>query len=204
MTAVLIVWALATVVFQFALGRDRRADSIKMAWIAAEVLLISTILRIRDNTMSSGVVVYPLLIAAAGLWSRIKLVWWTTTLAAVAYVVLMLDSLARKGISGPDNNESIVVGVLVVTGFVVAKHVNRILAISSYYEHRPNQIASRTRVPDPRPPVGGRENLLGPSDNSTTRCAAGSDRTYAAMIGEVGGSDGPGDGGRTTDPDASP
>jgi len=27
-------------------------------------------------------------------------------------------------------------GVLVVTGFVVAKHVNRILAISSYYEHR--------------------------------------------------------------------
>jgi len=138
-TAVLIVWALATVVFQYALSKDRRADSIKMAWIAAEVILISAILRIRDNTMSSGVVVYPLLIAAAGLWSRIRLVWWTTTLAAVAYGVLMLDSLARKGISGPDNNESIVVGVLVVTGFVVAKHVNRILAISSYYEHRPNR-----------------------------------------------------------------
>src|ERR687897_3532 len=92
--------------------------------------------RSSDNTMSSGVVVYPLLIAA-GLWSRIRLVWWTTTVAAVAYVILMLDSLARKGVSGPDNNESIVVGVLVVTGFVVAKHVNRILAISSYYEHRP-------------------------------------------------------------------
>ena len=138
-TAVLIVWALATVVFQLALSKGRRADSIKMAWIAAEVILISTILRIRDNTMSSGVVVYPLLIAAAGLWS--------------AHPARLVDDHPRggrlcrpharlprrKGISGPDNNESIVVGVLVVTGFVVAKHVNRILAISSYYEHRPNR-----------------------------------------------------------------
>ena len=65
-----------------------------MAWIASEVLLISAILRIRDNTMSSGVVVYPLLIVAAGLWSRIQLVWWTTIISVVAYVVLILDSLA--------------------------------------------------------------------------------------------------------------
>ena len=105
-----------------------------MAWIAAEVLLITAILRIRDNTMSSGVVVYPLLIVAAGLWSRAKLVWWTTATAVAAYVLLTLESIARKGAS--DNNEGIVVGVLIVTGFVVAKHVNRVLAISSYYEHR--------------------------------------------------------------------
>ena len=119
--------------------KDRRGDAIKMAWVATEVILITAILRIRDNTVSSGVVVYPLLIAAAGLWSRIELIWWTTALAVVAYILLIVDAFARKGSSGPDNNESIIVGVMVVTGFVVAKHVKRILAISSYYEHRANR-----------------------------------------------------------------
>jgi serine/threonine-protein kinase len=135
-TVVLLIWALATLVFQYALRKAPRAESIKIAWIASEVLLISAILRIRDNTMSSGVVVYPLLIVAAGLWSRPKLVWWATIISVAAYLVLILDSLARKGFPGQDNNEGIVLGVLVVTGFVVARHVNRILAISSYYEHR--------------------------------------------------------------------
>jgi serine/threonine-protein kinase len=138
-TSVLVVWALATVVFHFALRKARRDEIILMTWIASEVLLISTILRIRDNTMSSGVVVYPLLIVASGLWSRTRLVWWTTLTSLAAYAALVLEAYVRKGISGHDSNESIVMGVLVVTGFVVAKHVNRILAISSYYEHRPNR-----------------------------------------------------------------
>lgn len=138
-TAVLATWALATVVFQLAMRKERRGNAGKIAWIATEVILITAILRIRDNTVSSGVVVYPLLIAAAGLWSRIELVWWTTALAALAYGVLIVDSFARKGSSGPDNNEGIILGVLIVTGFVVAKHVKRILAISSYYEHRANR-----------------------------------------------------------------
>jgi serine/threonine-protein kinase len=134
-TAVLVIWVLTTLLFHFALRRDWRADLVKLAWITSEVLLTSAILRIRDNTMSSGVVVYPLLIVAAGLWSRVRLVWWATVTAVVAYTLLTLESFLRKGLPGQDNNESIVVGVLIVTGFVVAKHVNRVLAISSYYEH---------------------------------------------------------------------
>jgi serine/threonine-protein kinase len=137
-TAVLVVWVLTTLLLHFALRKDWRPELVKLAWITSEVLLISSILRIRDNTMSSGVVVYPLLIVAAGLWSRIRLVWWATVTAVAAYALLTLESLARKGFPGQDSNESIVVGVLIVTGFVVAKHVKRVLAISSYYEHRSN------------------------------------------------------------------
>jgi serine/threonine-protein kinase len=135
-TSVLVVWVVTTLLFHYAVRRPWRPELAKLSWITAEVLLISTILRIRDNTMSSGVVVYPLLIIAAGLWSRIRLVWWATVTAVAAYGLLTLESFARKGFPGQDSNESIVVGVLIVTGFVVAKHVNRVLAISSYYEHR--------------------------------------------------------------------
>jgi serine/threonine-protein kinase len=133
-TTVLGIWALTTILAHWALRKDWRAEAVKMAWMAAEVVLITAILRIRDNTMSSGVVVYPPLIVAAGLWSRVRLVWWTTATAVAAYILLTLESFVRKGPS--DNNEAIVVGILIVTGFVVAKQVNRVLAISSYYEHR--------------------------------------------------------------------
>jgi serine/threonine-protein kinase len=141
-TAVLVVWALTTLLSHFALRKDWRAEFVKLAWITAEVLMTSAILRIRDNTMSAGVVVYPLLIVAAGLWSRVRLVWWATFTAVIAYCLLALESFVRKGLPGPENNESIVVGVLIVTGFVVSKHVNRILAISSYYEHRSKTMSS--------------------------------------------------------------
>jgi serine/threonine-protein kinase len=138
-TALLGVWAISTLLFQLALRRDWRGNAVKIGWIATEVVLTTAILRIRDNTVSSGVIVYPLLIAAAGLWSRIELVWWTTGIAMVAYFGLMVESFLRKGMSGPDNNETIILGVLMVMGFVVAKHVKRVLAISSYYEHRANR-----------------------------------------------------------------
>ena len=135
-SAVLVIWAFATILFNGLLRRNRWPETVKMAWIASEVVLTTAILRIRDNTVSSGVVVYPLLIVAAGLWSRTKLVWWTTATSLAAYVALVVEAWIRKGGSGPDNNESIILGVLLVTGCVVAQQVRRILALSSYYEHR--------------------------------------------------------------------
>ncbi len=50
--------------------------------------------------MSSGVVVYPLLIIAAGLWSRVRLVWWTTAFAEAAYTALLLDASLRRQAHG--------------------------------------------------------------------------------------------------------
>ena len=93
-----------------------------------------------------------LLIAAAGLWSRVRLVWWTTALAEAAYAALVLDAYARGRFPGAANNVNIVMGALALTGFVVAQHVKRIWAISSYYENRADpemRAAFRGSVNDP-------------------------------------------------------
>ncbi len=136
-TAITILWALASTFFQFALRKERWTDAIRLAWLGTEVILLTAILRIRDNPVSSGVVLYPLLIAGAGLWSRVRIVWWTTAFAEAAYAALLLDASLRGKLTGLGNNTNIVMGVLAVTGFVVAQHVKRIWAISSYYEQRP-------------------------------------------------------------------
>jgi eukaryotic-like serine/threonine-protein kinase len=136
-TAISILWVLASAIYQFALRRERWTEEIRLAWLGTEVVLITAVLRIRDNPTSSTVIVYALLIAAAGLWSRVRLVWWTTGLAEAAYVALVLDAYARGKFTGTDNNVNIVMGSLALTGFVVAQHVKRIWAISSYYENRP-------------------------------------------------------------------
>ena len=135
-SAISATWGIASFLFQYALRRERWTDGIRLAWLGTEVVLLTAILRIRDNPTSSTVIVYALLIAAAGLWSRVHLVWWTTATSLAAYVALVVESWIRKGGSGPDNNESIILGVLLVTGCVVAQQVRRILALSSYYEHR--------------------------------------------------------------------
>ena len=136
-TAISILWVLAAFLYQIALRRERWTDGIRLAWLGTEVVLITAVLRIRDNPTSSTVIVYALLIAAAGLWSRVRLVWWTTAFAVAAYAALALDAYARGRFHGADNNVNIVMGSLALTGFVVAQHVKRIWAISSYYENRP-------------------------------------------------------------------
>jgi serine/threonine-protein kinase len=82
------------------------------------------------------VVGYPLLVAASGLWFQVRLVWFTTLLAEVAYGVLLLDAWARGVPDLHDQWPNIFMAALLVTGFVVAQQVKRLWALSFYYEHR--------------------------------------------------------------------
>ena len=94
--------------------------------------------------MTTLMVGYPILVAASGLWWRVWLVWMTTAMAMVAYILLYLDAAIswRTGRMlwnpSPDLEHSniFLAGVLLI-GYVVARQVKRILLLSQYYEHRP-------------------------------------------------------------------
>jgi eukaryotic-like serine/threonine-protein kinase len=109
----------------------------RATWIAVDIAHATAMLRILDAGTSSLVVCYPLLIAASGLWYRVRLVWLTTALAIAGYGALALDTYLR-GVSTDSNYyPHVFIVVLAVTGFVVAHPIKRIWALSSYYEHRP-------------------------------------------------------------------
>jgi eukaryotic-like serine/threonine-protein kinase len=154
---VLALWAASAVVFQAMMRAGWRADLVRLLWSAADITLLTIEMKLFEkdgaptalglpvvNVETTLLVGYPLLIAASGLWWRTSLVWITTALAICAYIWLYVDAALgwRNGwISwspSPDlQHPNIFLAALLVTGYVVARQVRRILLLSQYYEHRP-------------------------------------------------------------------
>jgi serine/threonine-protein kinase len=134
--AVIALWALAAFLFQMLLRRGDWREVARYAWAATDVLALTIVLMILDGFESNLVVGYPLLIAASGLWFRVPLVWFTTALAAASYSGLYLAARFVHRSEMPRQYPNIYLAALVVTGFVVARQVKRILALSTYYENR--------------------------------------------------------------------
>ena len=153
---VLALWAISAVIFQAMLRSGWHPDRVRVLWSAADIALLSVELKLFEQleTAAGGdqivrvettlLVGYPLLIAASGLWWRVNLVWITTALAMTAYGWLYIDAALRwhgGWVSlrpSPDLRHSdIFLAGLLLTGYVVARQVKRILLLSRYYEHRP-------------------------------------------------------------------
>ena len=130
---VLGVWWLASILWQQLLGDDRRANVSRMGTIFTDVTLFTVALAGSGWTNGTLLVVYPLLIAASGLWFRVTLVWWMTLACEVAFAALML---AQPALRDPWHHALLVVVVLVMTGAATAFQVNRVRALSRCYERR--------------------------------------------------------------------
>jgi len=135
--AVLGLWAAASVSFQFLLRRGRWAESARLAWAATDVAALTCVLFMLDAFESDLVVGYPLLIAASGLWFRVRVIWFTTALAVLGYGVLYLHAYATKPDWGARQYPNIFMAALFVTGFALVRQVKRLWALSAYYENRP-------------------------------------------------------------------
>jgi serine/threonine-protein kinase len=134
--AVLGLWTIFSLAFQARLRRRDRSDAVRMLWAATDIGLLTILLRIIDARANGSTLVgYPLLIAASGLWFRVHLVWFTTALALLGFVLLHYEPGPRHFLWEPYSN--IFMAALAVTGFVVVRQVKRIWALSSYYERRP-------------------------------------------------------------------
>jgi eukaryotic-like serine/threonine-protein kinase len=132
------LWGAASYVFQRLLNNGCWPEDLPFAWAGADMLLWTALLLV-DGVAPQGplVVGYPCLIAASGLWFRVRMVWFTTFMALLSYAaVLTLYLLDDKPLAGI--HKHLIFGVaLLVTGFVVAYQVNRVRALSRYYERRP-------------------------------------------------------------------
>jgi len=140
---ILLLWAISAIVFQLLWRRGWRSDRVRMLWSTADLAFLTMALKLLGRVDSSLLVGYPLMIAASGLWFRVCLVWFTTGLSIACYLLLYLDSVLHQIQAPPLQTvrpdwqyPNIFVASLALTGFVVARQVKRILALSQYYEHR--------------------------------------------------------------------
>ena len=131
---VLGLWWLSSVLWQQLLSRDRLATVSRVGTIVGDVALLTAALVLSGWTNGTLLVVYPLLIAAAGLWFRVKLVWLMTLATEVAFAALLI---LQPGLRDPWHHALIVATVLLMTGAATAFQVNRVRALSRFYERRP-------------------------------------------------------------------
>ncbi|MBC8113732.1 MAG: serine/threonine protein kinase [Candidatus Saccharimonas sp.] len=131
---VLGLWWLSSVLWQQLLNRDRLADVSRIGTIVGDVALLTAALVLSGWTNGTLLVVYPLLIVASGLWFRVPLVWLTTLAAEVAFAALLM---LQPSLRDPWHHALIVATVLLMTGAATAFQVNRVRALSRFYERRP-------------------------------------------------------------------
>ncbi len=135
-TASLAVWAMTAGLLQAAARRDRWRARVRPLWSVADALFLTLTLWQLDAVASSMVVGYPLLVAISGLGFRVGLVWLATVLGELGYGLLVLDAWTRGTLWLDDHHPNIVMVTIAVAGFVVARQVQRLLVLSSYYENR--------------------------------------------------------------------
>ena len=132
--ALLGVWGVVSFLFQRLLHTERFADAARFGWSAADILILTALLLLAqlDGSIGPLLIGYPLLIISAGLFFQVRLVWLTTFLSLIAFAALIL----QQPEPGPPHYSMIYAAVLAVLGFIVAYQVDRVRALSRYFERR--------------------------------------------------------------------
>jgi hypothetical protein len=129
-------WAAASWVFQQGLRRPELAQWSAYAWSATDVLLLTVLQVMTEAGVSPLIFGYPFLIACAGLWTQVRMVWATTVCCFLGYLWLMLTDLLKEVPAHPFHRHFIFLISLIVLGFVMSYQVQRVRALSRYYEGR--------------------------------------------------------------------
>jgi hypothetical protein len=133
-TAVELLWLCSSLLLRRVARNERRWELVRMVWIVLDVAILAAILRILGAADSSLIVGFPMLIAASGLWNRVRLVWLTTVLSMTGYGILAIDAWLRDAPRDSNHHPDIVLAGLAVTGLVITQQVRRIRALSAARE----------------------------------------------------------------------
>ncbi len=132
--ALLFAWGLAAAGFQAALRRTKRLEAVVRAWLGTDVLLATVLLIVDGQPMTPLTAVYPVLIAASGLWSRTRVVAFTTVLAMIGYMVLIAEGWASGKPIGPRYGHLDFLAGLALMGFISAYQSRRVRALGRLIE----------------------------------------------------------------------
>jgi serine/threonine-protein kinase len=132
----LAAWAAVSWLCQWGLRTMSHGYRWAYVWSAADILLLTAVQLVTEAGLSPLIIGYPFLIAAAGLWTRRRMVWVTTACAFLGYTWLMVFDETTSAKAQPIHRHLIFLISLVVLGFLMAYQVERVHALSRYYEGR--------------------------------------------------------------------
>jgi eukaryotic-like serine/threonine-protein kinase len=131
------LWTMLSVLCQLGMRWESWASSIRFLWCGIDAVLLTVLLWLDEATSGPLMSLYPALIAASGLWFRVRFVLFTTAISLLGYGCLLINDYWIHGRIVQFNWHLIVMVMLASTGLVIAYQVHRVRALSRFYEHRP-------------------------------------------------------------------
>lgn len=134
---VLVVWILASILYQRLMDQKRWSDLARTAWAITDVVCLTAVLFLDGSLNGPLMTCYPALVAASGLWFRIRFVVLTTALTVTGYVGLILHCYSQHQLLERPDWYLNFISTILITGSCVAYLVYRVRALSRFYERRP-------------------------------------------------------------------
>lgn len=130
---VLLAWAICSWGLQRLLRYEARENWVRFVWAGVDAVLFGLLIYLAGGPVETLYAGFPLLIAASGLWFRVRVVCFMTLACAVEYWVL---AFAVPNSEVLFHYRGIFTVILLATGSVVAFQVYRIRRLSRYFELR--------------------------------------------------------------------
>lgn len=124
-------WALTAFIFQRLQRSDTVAGVSRYCWLASDALFLTRMLILAGPPVGPLIVVYPMLIAASGLFFQEGLVLFMTSVSLVSYAAFLW---LRPEEASPAHYSMIFAAILIVIGVVISHQVHRLRTLSRHFE----------------------------------------------------------------------
>jgi hypothetical protein len=157
-TAIAAAWALLGVGALLWLRVHLMPEALKYVATGLDAVLLTLLLMVADGPRSPLVVGFFLIPAMAGLRFRLRLVWFATIAAMLAYAWLLGWAWWIRGVRDvrvPRYHELIVLTALAMSGIIQGQVIRRVKALAAEYARRQAAVAAPIQGPVPPGPIGG-------------------------------------------------
>jgi len=127
----LAFWAVTAFMFQKLQRSEQLATVARFLWLASDAVFLTRMLVLSAPPAGPLLVVYPLLIAASGLFIQESLVLFMTSVSLISYALFLY---MRPVEADPWHYPMIFAAILVVIGVVISHQVNRIRLLSRHFD----------------------------------------------------------------------
>ena len=124
-------WAVASSLFQWLVSLGPVARYAPYVWITSDGVLLAVLLSLAQPPIGSLLVGFPVLVVVAGLFFRVRAVWFAALVCVVAYLALLQMRSEPVGLA---YHPILVIAMILVTAGVVAYQVYRIRVLGRYFD----------------------------------------------------------------------
>ncbi len=127
----LAFWAVTAFMFQKLQRSEQLATVSRFIWLGSDAIFITKMLVLSAPPAGPLLVVYPLLIAASGLFIQESLVLFMTSVSLISYALFLYTKPIE---ATPWHYPMIFSAILVVIGVVISHQVNRIRLLNRHFD----------------------------------------------------------------------